>query len=83
MAAQRDAPLSAEADWKTKRKVKAKTPKMVEKFDGPVDGEGGKGDLPGHLSTGEDRQIQALYRDWVHSNNGAQLSGRIYNNILC
>ena len=29
------------------------------------DGEGSTGDLPGYITTGEDRRIKEVYRDWV------------------
>ena len=44
------------------------------------DGKGAAGDLTGYLSTGEERQTHEDYRDWVHSNNGDQISGGISNN---
>ena len=41
------------------------------------DGEGPAGDLPEYVPTGEDRQIGEVYVDWVHSNDGAHLSGGV------
>ena len=38
------------------------------------------GDLPGYVPTWEDWQIQEVYGDWVHSNNGAHLSWGIVTN---
>ena len=38
-------------------------------------GEGPTGDLLGYVPTREDRRIQEVYGDCVHSNYGAHLSG--------
>ena len=40
-------------------------------------GEGPVGDLPGNVITGEEQRIQEVYRDWMHSNDGAHTSGGI------
>ena len=41
------------------------------------DGEGPVGDLPGYVPTGEERCIKEVYGYWVHSNDGAHLTGGV------
>ena len=43
------------------------------------DDKGDAGGLPDYLPTGDDHQIQEVYRDRVHYNNGAHLIGRVAN----
>ena len=53
------------------------TPEEMEDRDGP------QGDLTGYVPTGEDRHIKDVYREWVHSNNGAHLSGGVKADQEC
>ena len=48
-----------------------------EKTDETEEGEGPTQDLTGYMPTGEDKRIMEVYRDWVHSNDGAHLSGGV------
>ena len=57
--------------------MRATTTKPEEKVDATVNGEGDAGDLSSYIPMGEDRRIQAVCRDWVHSNNGEHLNGGI------
>ena len=77
-AAQRAAQPSPEAMQKLLRQGDAiKTTTTGEMTDETEDGEGPAGDLPEYVPTGEDRQIGEVYGDWVHSNDGAHLSGGV------
>ena len=44
---------------------------------GKADGEGEIRDDPGYNPTPEELRIQEVYGDWVHSNPGTHLDGRI------
>ena len=44
------------------------TPEEREKGEGPAE------DIPGYAPTREDRRIKEVYGDWVHSNDGTNLS---------
>ena len=79
-AVQRSAPLSPEAAWKNLQQERATERTLSEKEIATEDGKGAAGDLTGYLPTGEERQTHEDYRDWVHSNNGDQISGGISNN---
>ena len=47
-----------------------------------VYGKGNEGGLPYYMPTGWDQRIQAVYRDWVHSNDRAHLSGGVDDDLL-
>ena len=81
-AALRAAPPLPAAAQKTQIKARATTTKPEENLGETMDGEGVAGDLPGYAPTGEDRRINKMYGDWVHSNDKAHLSGRIYNDVI-
>ena len=67
-----------EVIWKTLQRGKAET--IEEREAVTEDNKGTADDMPGYVPTGEDRQIQEVYKDWVYSNNGAHLSGGIQDN---
>ena len=39
--------------------------------------------MTGYFPTGEYKEIQAVYGDLVHSNNGVYLSGGVFDNRVC
>ena len=75
--ARRSTPTLVEAAHKTKSKPRATTINMTEKLYKKLEGEGGKGDLPGYVPTEGYRWIQVMYKDWAKSNNGEHLNGGI------
>ena len=59
------------------------TTKLAEKAEVTEDGKGATGDLYSCVPTGEERQIQEVYKDLVHSNDGLHLSGGISDKDYC
>ena len=80
-AAERRGPVASEADRK-KSKARAMTKNPENNLDKTVDSEGVVEDLSGYVPKGENQRIHAVYRYWVHSNDGARLIGGITNDKL-
>ena len=59
--ARRSTPTLVEAAHKTKSKPRSTTINMTEKLYKKLEGEGGKGDLPGYVPTEGYRWIQVMY----------------------
>ena len=75
VVAQRYALPLPEAAWKNVQQERATITMPSEKELATDDGEGGAGDIPGYISTGEGRRTQDMYRDWVQFSYGVHLSG--------
>ena len=77
--AQRGGPAvtAQEAARRNIRKARATTTSPAKEVVGTEGGKGAMGDMPGYIPTVEDRKIQEVYSNFVHSNDGEHLSGGI------